>query len=148
MSDPKEEKKKIEMAKKEIKSAVKKLSLKMRKPVIEAKKLIDEKKTLEKTKKNGPEEKKKIKKIDLQLGAILKKCEKEAGTTGKLIDLTLKNYVPDEKDALPLWQKGMSNWYIDYLKKEPGLAIGGGLRLNGDLSIKKKQASFMILGKF
>jgi len=148
MSDPKEEKKKIEAAKKEILGAVKKLTAKMKKPVQDAKKLIDEKKELEKVKKIGPDEKKKIKKIDQQLGVIRKKCEKEAGSTGKLIDLTLKNYIPDAKDALPAWQKGMAGWYINILNKEPGLAIGGNLRINGDLSIKKKQASFTISGKF
>ncbi len=148
MADPKEEKKKIETAKKEIQGEVKKLSLKMRKPVKEAKALLEEKKTLEETKKIGPEEKKKIKKIDLKMGAIIKVCEKEAASSGKKIDLMLKNYIPDDKKALPLWQKGMSGWYINMLNKEPGLGIGGKMRVNGDISFKKKKAVFTLSGKF
>ena len=138
--DKKEEKKKIDEAKKAVQGEVKKLANTTKKQASEARELVEEKKTLSKVKKPGPEDKKRAKVIDLRIKAIEKTCKSEADATSKRINRMLQTYVPDDKDALPVWQKGMDKWYIDVLNKEPGLAVGGGARVNGQLSIKEKKA--------
>ncbi|MFQ5624816.1 MAG: hypothetical protein ACE5FS_15640 [Paracoccaceae bacterium] len=138
--DKKDEKKKIEEAKKAVQGEVKKLAKNTKKNSDEAKKLVEEKKELAKKKKPGPEDKKRVKEVDKKLKVIEKSCKSEADATAKRINRMLQTYVPDDKDALPAWQKGMDKWYIDILNREPGLDIGGGARVNGQLSIKDKKA--------
>ncbi len=144
--DPKEEKKKIEAAKKGIQGEVKKLAQKTKKKADEAKELIDEKK--EKKKPKTPDEKKRAKEVDKKLKDIQKIYAKEAEATSKRISKMLQDYAPDDKNALPAWQKGMDRWYIDILNKEPGFDIGGGVRANGDISIKDKKAKIEFSWKF
>lgn len=144
--DPKEEKKKIEAAKKGIQGEVKKLAQKTKKKADEAKELIDEKK--EKKKPKTPDEKKRAKEVDKKLKDIQKIYAKEAEATSKRISKMLQEYAPDDKAALPAWQKGMDRWYIDILNKEPGFDIGGGVRANGDISIKDKKAKIDFSWKF
>lgn len=144
--DPKEEKKKIEAAKKGIQGEVKKLAQKTKKKADEAKELIDEKK--EKKKPKTPDEKKRAKEVDKKLKDIQKIYAKEAEATSKRISKMLQDYAPDDKNALPAWQKGMDRWYIDILNKEPGFDIGGGVRANGDISIKDKKAKIDFSWKF
>ena len=136
----KEEKKKIDAAKKAVQGEVKSLAMRTKKKAGEAKELVEEKKELAKKRKPGPEDKKRAKDVDKKLKVIEKACQSEADATSKRINRMLQNYVPDNKDALPAWQKGMDKWYIDILNKEPGLDIGGGTRVNGSLSIKEKKA--------
>ena len=146
--DEKAEKKKIETTKKAIAGEVKKLGKKTKPKAEEAKKLAEEKKEAQKVKKPTPEQKKKLKEIDLKLKGLQKICQSEADKTSKQIANILKMQVPDDKKALPVWQKGMDRWYIDILNKEPGLAIGGGVRVNGDLSIKDKKGVITFSGKW
>ena len=146
--DEKAEKKKIETAKKAIATEVKKLGKKAKPKAEEAKKLAEEKKEAKKVKKPTPDQKKKLKEIDLKLKSIEKICQTEAAKTSKQIANILKAQGPVDKALLPVWQKGMAGWYVDILNKEPGFAIGGGLRANGDLSIKDKKGIITISGKW
>lgn len=146
--DSKEEKKKIEAAKKGIQIEVKKLAQKTKKKADEARELIDEKKETKKKKPTTPDEKKRDKEVDKKLKAIQKIYAKEADATSKRISKMLQDYAPDDKNALPTWQKGMDRWYIDILNKEPGFDIGGGVRANGDISIKDKKAKIDFSWKF
>jgi len=134
------EAKKIKEAQKAVHSEVKKLAKATKTHVDEAKALTKEKADLAKVKKPGPEDKKRGKLLDLRIKAIEKTCNGEADATAKRIDKLLKTYVPDDKEAQPRWQKGMDKWYVDMLKKEPGLGVGGGARVNGQISIKDKKA--------
>lgn len=138
--DKKQEKKKIEEAKKAVQGEVKKLAKKTKKMAVQAKELVKEKKEMAKTKKPGPDDKKRAKEVDKKLKAIEKTCKSDADAASKRINRMLRTYVPDDKAALPAWQKGMDKWYINILNKEPGLDIGGGARVNGQLSIKEKKA--------
>jgi len=141
------EKKKIKEAQKAVHVEVKKLAKTTKKQAGEAKALAKEKAELAKVKKPGPDEKKRGKVLDLKIKAIEKTWKSEADATAKRINNLLKTHVPDDKDALPTWQKGMEKWYIDILNKEPGLDIGGGARVNGDISIKDKKALIDITWK-
>ncbi len=136
----KEEKKKIEEAKKAVQGEVKKLAKKTKKMAVQAKELVKEKKEIAKKKKLGPDDKKRAKEVDKKLKVIEKTCKSDAAAASKRINRMLQTYVPDDKDALPAWQKGMDRWYINILNKEPGFDIGGGARVNGQLSIKEKKA--------
>ncbi|MGB5560212.1 MAG: hypothetical protein WBN04_19635 [Paracoccaceae bacterium] len=146
--DEKAEKKKIEAAKKEIHGEVKKLAQKTKKKADEARELMDEKKENAKKKPTTPDEKKRVKEVEKKLKDIQKIYSKEAEATSKRISTMLKNYAPDDKAALPAWQKGMDRWYIDILNKEPGFDLGGGVRANGDISIKDKKAKIDFSWKF
>lgn len=95
-----------------------------------------------------PEAKKEAKDVDKKLKDIQKTYKKEAEATSKRINQMLKNCVPDDKEALPAWQKGMDKWYINMLNKEPGFDIGGGVRANGDISIKDKKVKIDFIWKF
>ncbi|MCR8723698.1 hypothetical protein [Frigidibacter sp. ROC022] len=131
------DKKQMDGAKKSIQAEVKKLAQKTKKTTEEARKLIDEKAKAAKDKKTDP---KRLKAIDLKLKGLHQLCQKEADKSARSIGLMLKTYVPADKKAVPEWQKGMDKWYVDILKKEPGLAIGGGARVNGSMSVKDKKA--------
>ncbi|MFT7595478.1 MAG: hypothetical protein ACI8R4_002807 [Paracoccaceae bacterium] len=136
----KAEAQKIKEAQKAVHGEVKKLAKATKKQVDEAKALAAEKSDLAKVKKPGPDDKKRGKLLDLRIKAIEKTCKGEADATAKRIGDLLKTYVPDDKEALPMWQKGMDKWYVDMLKKEPGLDVGGGARVNGQISVKDKKA--------
>lgn len=146
--DPKETKKQIEAAKKEIEGEVKKLAKKTKKQADEARELIEQKEQQKRARPKTPEAKKEAKEVDKKLKVIQKCYAKEADATAKKINLMLQKYVPPEKDALPEWQKGMDKWYIDMLNREPGFDIGGGVRANGDISIKDKKAKIDFTWKF
>ena len=119
---------------------MKKLAKNTKKQANEAKELAKEKSELAKVKKPGPDEKKRGKLLDLKIKAIEKTYKSEAESTADRITKLLKTHVPDDKEALPTWQKAMDKWYVDILKKEPGREIGGGARVNGQISIKDKKA--------
>jgi len=138
--DKKIENKKIKEAQKAVHVEIKKLAKSNKKHLGEAKELAKEKAELTKIKKPGPDEKKRGKILDLRIKTIEKTCKSKAGATAKRITKLLKSHVPDDKDALPMWQKGMDKWYVDILKKEPGLDVGGGARVNGQVSVKDKKA--------
>ena len=144
----KDNKKQMDAAKKKVAGEVKKLAKKTKKPLEEAKKLIEEEKAAQKKKDTSPAAKKEAAERQKKLKSIFTVCKKEADKTSKSISLQLKDYVPDDKESVVVWQKGMAPWYRDIINKEPGLAIGKDLRLNGDLSIKKKEAMITISGKF
>lgn len=144
----KETKKQIAEAKKKIGGEVKKLAKKTKKPFEEAKKLIEEEKAAQKKKDKSEAAKKEAKARNKKLKLLLTQCRKETEKTAKAIDLNLKNYVPDDKDKLPVWQKDMAPWYRDLINREPGWAIGNDLRINGDLSIGEKKGVLTISGKF
>lgn len=144
----KETKKKINEAKKKVEGEVKKLAKKTKKPFEEAKKLIQEEKAAQKAKDTSVEAKKDAKERAKKLKALFKVCQKETDRASKAIDLQLRNYVPDDKKDIPIWQKNMAPWYRDIINKEPGWSIGGDLRVNGDLSLKDKKGMITISGKF
>ena len=108
MADPKEEKKKIEAAKKDIAKEVKILAKKTQKPAEEMKELLAKQKELMKKKKLSDEEKKELKEINAKIKQALTVCKKETDTASKRLNSMLKNYVPDDKSAIPLWQKDMA----------------------------------------
>lgn len=146
--DDKETKKQIEKAKKDIQGEVKKLAQKTKKQAKEAKELIEEKEKQKKSKDKSPEAKKKAKELDKKLKDIKLCYKKEADATAKNVTRMLQSYVPSDRDKLPEWQKGMDRWYIDILNREPGFAIGSGVRVNGDISIKDKKAKIDFTWKF
>lgn len=145
--DPKAEQKKIETTKKAFQLELKKLSSKIKKPRLQLMKLEEMKLKLDEIKQPSAEDKDKLKKIDLGRKGLLKLVLKEANSTSKRLNDMLKKEVSDDKKAIPVWQKGMDKWYRDILNKDSGFEIGNGLRLNGDLSIKKKEASLSLSGK-
>ena len=158
-SKPGDEKKQVEAAKKAIAGEVKKLAGKTKKRAQEAKELKQEKDDAKKgkppkKKKNdkggvpSPDGKARVKEIDLKLKDFEKYFQKEAGITSDRISRILQDYVPDDKAAVPTWQKGMDKWYRDLINKEPGWDIGGGVRANGDISIKDKKVKIDFSGKF
>lgn len=149
MSGPdKETKKKIGEAKKTVAKEVKKLAKKTKKPFEEAKKLIEEEKEAQKKKDKSDQAKKEAAERAKKLKALFTVCKKETEKTQKAISLQLKDYVPDDKKEIPVWQKDMAPWYRDIINKEPGLGIGNDLRMNGDISFGKKEATITISGKF
>lgn len=138
--ESKEEQKKIDATKKTVLAEVKKLGQKTKKQAKKVKELLEEKEQIDKKSKKGPEEKKREKKIGKDLLAVQKICENEAKSANQKINKMLQTAVPADKKILPMWQKGMDRWYIDILNKEPGFDIGGGTRVNGDISFKEKKA--------
>lgn len=149
MSQPdKDTKKKIAEAKKKVEGEVKKLAKKTKKPLEEAKKLIDEEKAAQKKKDGSDAAKKEAKEREKKLKALFTVCQKETEKTSKAISLQLKDYIPDDKKEIPVWQKDMAPWYRDIINKEPGWSIGNDLRINGDLSFEKKEGMITISGKF
>lgn len=144
----KDTKKKIGEAKKKVQSEVKKLADKTRKPLEEARKLVEEEQEARKKKDTSPAAKKESDQRKKKLKQLFTVCKKESDKTSKAISLQLKDYVPDDKKDIPVWQKDMAPWYRTIINKEPGWAIGGGLRVNGDLSLKDKKGVITISGKF
>lgn len=144
----KDTKKKIGEAKKKVEGEIKKLAKKTKKPFEEAKILIEEEKAAQKAKDKSPDAKKKAAERNKKLKQLFSVCRKETEKTSKAISLQLKDYVPEDKTEIKLWQKDMAPWYRDIVNKEPGWSIGGDLRVNGDLSIKDKKGMITISGKF
>ena len=75
-------------------------------------------------------------------------CQADAKGACNRINQILKTKVPDDEKTIPIWQKGMEKWYRDRIEKDPGLDLGHGVKLKGDLSIKDKQATISVCGKF
>lgn len=146
--DDKETKKKIAEAKKKVEGEMKKLAKKTKKPLEEARKLIAEEQEARKSKDDSLEARKAAKERKKKFDALFKVCQKESEKTSRAISLQLKDYVPPDKKEIPVWQKDMAPWYRNIINKEPGWAIGGGLRINGDLSLKDKKAVITFSGKF
>jgi hypothetical protein len=148
MADTKDEKKKVDAAKKQIESEVKSLVKKTKKPVETARELLEERKEIEAKKKPTPEDQKRLKEIDKKIAEMLQVCQREADGTARRVSSMLKTEAPTDKELVPVWQKGMDKWYRDILNKEPGFDIGGGTRVNGDISIKDKKAVIDFTWKF
>lgn len=146
--DDKDTKKKIGEAKKKVEGEIKKFAKKTKKPLEEAKKLIEEEKEAQKKKDSSPAAKKAADERNKKLKKLFSVCKKESEKTSKAISLQLKDYVPDDKKEIPVWQKDMAPWYRDIINREPGWAIGNDLRINGDLSIGEKKGVLTISGKF
>jgi hypothetical protein len=146
--DQKEEKKKVDAAKKKVEREVKKLSQRTKKKSGEAKALKKEKDELKKSKVPSPDGKVRLKDIDLQLKNYEKWFTREAGVASGRIGAILAADGPEDKEAIPIWQKGMDKWYRDMVNRESGWDIGGGVRANGDISIKDKKAVIKLSGKF
>ena len=144
----KETKKKMGEAKKKVEGEIKKLAKKTKKPFEEAKKLIEEEKDAQKKKDKSAEAKKEAAARNKKLKQLFTVCKKETEKTSKAISLQLKDYIPEDKKEIPVWQKDMAPWYRDIINKEPGWSIGGDLRVNGDLSLKDKKGVITISGKF
>jgi len=144
----KDTKKKIGEAKKKVEGEIKKLAKKTKKPLEEAKKLVLEEKEAQKKKDKSAEAKKQSNDRSKKLKQLFTVCKKETEKTSKAISLQLKDYVPEDKKEIPIWQKQMEPWYRDIINKEPGWSIGAGLRVNGDLSLKDKKGVITISGKF
>ena len=60
-----------------------------------------------------------------------------------MIKANLKKYTFDEKDA-----RGLVKWYADIVDKDSGIELGGDVKLWGDLSVEKKEASLILKGRF
>lgn len=149
MSGPdKDTKKKMGEAKKKVGGEIDKLAKKTKKPLEEAQKLVLEEQEAKKKKDKSPEAKKKSDERGKKLKQLFTVCQKETEKTSKAISLQLKDYVPEEKEDILIWQKEMDPWYRDYINKPPGWSIGNGLRVNGDLSLKDKKGVITIGGKF
>jgi len=148
MADDKEQKKKVEETKKKVQAEIKSLAKKTKGPAKTMKDWMAELDELEAKKKPSDEDKKKMKELRKKMSDALKVCQKEATSTSKRLNKLLTTQIPDDKAALPVWQRGMEKWYVDILKREPGLPVGGGIRVNGSLSIKEKKGMVEISGKF
>ena len=88
--------------------------------------------------------------VDLRkaLKDLEKKYTSEADSASDRINQALKTKGPTDPKAIPEWQKGMAPWYRQMIEKEPGLDIGDGLKLSGEISIKDKKAMIYLNGKF
>jgi len=146
--DDKDTKKKIAQAKKKVGGEIKKLAAKTKKPLEEAQKLLEEEKEAQKKKDKSDAAKKEAAERAKKLKQLFTVCKKETEKTSKNISLQLKDYVPDDKKDVLVWQKDMAPWYRDLINKEPGWSIGNDLRINGDISIGDKKGVITISGKF
>jgi hypothetical protein len=146
--DDKDTKKKIAQAKKKVGGEIKKLAAKTKKPLEEAQKLLEEEKEAQKKKDKSDSAKKEAAERAKKLKQLFTVCKKETEKTSKNISLQLKDYVPDDKKDVLVWQKDMAPWYRDLINKEPGWSIGNDLRINGDISIGDKKGVITISGKF
>lgn len=84
-----------------------------------------------------------LEKIDLRLKKLTDDCAREASSSCASIRQSLKKYKLDDKDS-----RGLVKWYADIVDKESGIAVGGDLKLWGDLSLEKKEVSLFLKGKF
>ena len=146
-TDPK---KQISQVKKEIQGKVKKFAQKTKKDVEKAKKLKEEEKELAKKKKKdlSPDEKKQAVDIRKILDSINKSYLREITSINQAVNQVLQTQVPDDKEELPEWKKGMASWYREMIEKESGLDLGKDVKLWGDISFEKKEATIIFKGKF
>jgi hypothetical protein len=84
-----------------------------------------------------------LKQIDLRLKKLTDSCAGEARSSCAAIGQSLKKYKLDGKDS-----RGLVKWYADIVDKESGIDVGGDLKLWGELSLEKKEASLFLKGKF
>ena len=84
-----------------------------------------------------------LKQIDLRLMKLTDGCSKEASSSCASIKQSLKKYKLDAKDP-----RGLVKWYADIVDKESGIDLGRDLKLSGDLSLEKGEASLYLKGKF
>lgn len=148
MGNPKDDKKKMAVAKKDVQGEVKKMSLKMRPPLTEVGELLKRKAELEAKKDQTPEDKAELKDINAKLAALRKTMEKELLAGGKRIDLMLKKHIPDDKKEAKAWEKGFAGGVVDLFKADPGLKIGNQLFFGTDVSVMKKKVTFKLTYKF
>lgn len=142
------QKRKMDAAKRKVEQEVKKLRDKTKPRAEEAKQLKAEKDAAKKGKVPSPDGKARIKEIDLKLKDFEKYFQREAGIASGRIQKILEMEVPDDKEEVKVWQKGMEPWYRDMINKEPGWKLTDKLRANGSLSIKDKKVKIEISGKF
>jgi hypothetical protein len=84
-----------------------------------------------------------LKQIDLRLKKLTDDCSKEASSSCSAIKQSLKKYKPEAKDS-----RGLVKWYADIVDKESGIDLGGDVKLWGELSLEKGEASLFLKGKF
>jgi hypothetical protein len=138
----------FEDVKKTVEEELKRLAKKAQDDAKDADKLVKEKDDLEKNKNPSNDEKKRLDDIRKTLQNVLNSCQTDARGSCNRINQILKSKVPDDPKTIPIWQKGMEKWYRDRIEKDPGLDLGHGVKLKGDLSIKDKQATLSVSGKF
>ena len=138
----------FEDVKKTVEEELKRLAKKEQDDAKDADKLLKEQADLEKNKNPSSDEKKRLGDIRKTLQNILNLCQADAKGACNRINQILKTKVPDDEKTIPIWQKGMEKWYRDRIEKDPGLDLGHGVKLKGDLSIKDKQATISVGGKF
>lgn len=134
--------------KKTVDEELKRLAQKAQDEAKDADKLIKEEAELGKKKNPSADEKKRLADIRKLLQGILNTCQTDAKSSCNRINLVLKREVPDDEKDIPIWQKGMEKWYRERIEKEPGFDLGHGVKLKGDMSIKDKQATISVSGKF
>jgi seryl-tRNA synthetase len=140
--------KEMEDLKKKVAEEVKQLARKTADCKKQAQDLREEEDDLKKKKDASADDK--SRQVDLRkaLVDLEKKYTYEAESTSERINRILKTSVPTDQKAIPEWQKGMAPWYRQMIEKEPGLDIGDGLKLSGEISIKDKKAMIFLNGKF
>lgn len=113
-----------------------------------AKPLREEEDDLSKIKQPSAEDKKRA--VDLR--KALKDLEKsyltQADSASQRINKILKTNVPKDNKEIPEWQKDMAPWYRKKLEQGGGLDVGKDVILTGEVSIKDKQATIVLKGKF
>ena len=134
--------------KKTVDEELKRLAKKEQDNVKDADDLLKEQADLEKNKKPSSDDKQRLVDIGKTLENILNLCVTDARNSCNRINQVLKTKVPDDQKEIPLWQKGMEKWYRERIEKEPGFDLGHGVKLKGDLSIKDKQGTISVSGKF
>jgi hypothetical protein len=138
----------FEDVKKTVDEELKRLAKKEQDNVKDVPKLVEEEDDLSKNKNPSNDDKKRLGDIGKTLENILKLCQTDAKNSCNRINQVLKTKVPDDQKEIPLWQKGMEKWYRERIEKEPGFDLGHGVKLKGDLSIKDKQGTISVGGKF
>lgn len=95
------------------------------------------------------------KKYAVDLRKALQDLEKsylvQANGASQRINNILKGNPPKDPKEIPEWQKEMAPWYRKKLEEEAGFDVGKkgqDVKLSGDVSIKDKQATIILKGKF
>src|SRR5947207_3234976 len=134
--------------KKTVEEELKRLAKKEQDNATDVDKLLKEAADLEKNKNPSGDDKKRLADIRKTLQNVLNSCQTDARGACNRINQVLKTKVPDDQKSIPIWQKGMEKWYRERIEKEPGFDLGRGVKLKGDMSIKDKQATISVSGKF
>jgi seryl-tRNA synthetase len=138
----------VEETKKKVAAEVKQLAKKLEKTRAEAEKLQAEQDALAKKKELTDQDKKRQLDITKMTKDYFQACQNDVnGTCGRITNV-LKTDVPKDPKGVDEFHKGMSKWYVDMIEKEPGLDLGNGVSLSGELSIKDKKAMFKLSGSF